>query len=45
MGNRAYEGHAEMTVSIYNSDGSVFFNYKKPEIDNNDEWNAGGARV
>jgi hypothetical protein len=45
MGNRANEGHAEMTVIIYNSDGSVFFNYKKPEIDNNDEWNAGGARV
>jgi hypothetical protein len=45
MGNRANEKYAEMTVIIYNSDGSVFFNYKKPEIDNNDEWNAGGARV
>lgn len=45
MGNRANEGYAEMTVIIYNPDGSAFFNYKKPEIDNNDGWNAGGARV
>lgn len=45
MGNRANEGYAEMTVIVFNSDGSAFFNYKKPEISNNDEWNAGGARV
>ena len=45
MGNRANEGYAEMTVIVYNPDGSAFFNYKKPEIDNNDGWNAGGARV
>jgi len=45
MGNRANEGYAEMTVIIYNSDGSVFFNYKKPEISNNDAWDAGGAKV
>lgn len=45
MGNRANEGYAEMTVIVYNSDGSVFFNYKKPEIDNNDAWDAGGAKV
>lgn len=45
MGNRANEGYAEMTVIIFNPDGSAFFNYKKPEISHNDEWNAGGARV
>ncbi len=45
MGNRANEGYAEMTVIVYNPDGSAFFNYKKPEISTNDEWNAGGARV
>ncbi len=45
MGNRANEGYAEMTVIVYNSDGSAFFNYKKPEISHNDGWDAGGARV
>ncbi len=45
MGNRANERYAEMTVILFNSDGSAFFNYKKPEIDNNDAWDAGGARV
>ena len=45
MGNRANEGYAEMTVILFNSDGSAFFNYKKPEIDNNDGWDAGGTRV
>ncbi|MBT7370702.1 MAG: hypothetical protein HN816_08655, partial [Gammaproteobacteria bacterium] len=45
MGNRANEGYAEMTVIVYNADGSVFFNYKKPDIDNNDAWDAGGARI
>ena len=32
MGNRANEGYAEMTVIVYNPDGSALFNYKKPEI-------------
>ena len=45
IGNRANEGYAEMTIIIFNDDGSVFFNYKKPEISNNDEWNAGGLKV
>jgi hypothetical protein len=45
IGNRANEGYAEMTVIIYQSDGSALFNYKRPQIENNDEWNAGGARV
>ena len=45
LGNRANEGYAEMTVIVYNPDGSALFNYKKPEISTNDGWNAGGARV
>ncbi|MEM7097702.1 MAG: hypothetical protein AAF541_05530 [Pseudomonadota bacterium] len=45
MGNRANEGYAEMTVIVYNSDGSALFNYKKPEISNNNGWDAGGALV
>ena len=45
MGNRANEGYAEMTVIVYNDDGSAFFNYKKPEISHNDGWNAGGAKI
>lgn len=45
LGNRANEGYAEMTVIVYNPDGSALFNYKKPEISSNDGWNAGGARV
>ncbi|MFN3238466.1 MAG: hypothetical protein ACE37D_15595 [Pseudomonadales bacterium] len=45
IGNRANEGYAEMTVIVFNPDGSAFFNYKKPEINSNDGWDAGGARV
>ena len=45
MGNRANEGYAEMTVIVWNPDGSALFNYKKPEISHNDGWDAGGAKV
>ena len=45
MGNRANEGYAEMTVIVYNPDGSAFFNYKKPEISHNEGWDAGGAKI
>lgn len=45
MGNRPNEGYAEMTVIVWNPDGSAFFNYKRPKIDNNDGWNAGGLTV
>jgi hypothetical protein len=45
IGNRANEGYAEMTVIVYNSDGSALFNYKKPEISSNDGWDAGGVKV
>ncbi len=45
IGNRANEGYAEMTVIVWNPDGSAFFNYAKPEISNNDGWNAGGLTI
>jgi hypothetical protein len=45
IGNRANEGYAEMTVIVYNADGSALFNYKKPEISSNDGWDAGGLKV
>ncbi len=45
IGNRANEGYAEMTVIVWNPDGSALFNYKKPAIEHNDGWNAGGLSV
>lgn len=45
IGNRANEGKAEMTVIVYNADGSALFNYKRPTITSNDGWNAGGLSV
>ena len=32
LGNRPNERHAEMTVCLYEPDGSVLFNFKRPEI-------------
>jgi hypothetical protein len=45
MGNRANEGHAEMTVIVYQPDGSALFNYKRPQIASNDGWDAGGCKI
>ncbi len=45
IGNRANEGYAEMTVIVWNPDGSAYFTYAKPEIDNNDRWAAGGIDI
>ena len=45
IGNRANEGHAEMTVIVYQPDGSALFNYKRPQISTNDGWDAGGLKV
>ena len=47
IGNRANEGYAEMTVCVYlpATDGQpqqVGFMYKRPAIDNNDRFDAGG---
>ncbi len=44
LGNRANEGYAEMTLTLYLPDGSVLFQYKRPEITTNDAMNAGGMR-
>ena len=45
IGNRANEGYAEMTAIVFNPNGSALFTYAKPEIDNNNEWNAGGLKI
>jgi len=45
IGNRANEGYAEMTVIVWNPDGSALFNYAKPAISDNDGWDAGGLRI
>jgi len=45
IGNRANEGYAEMTVIVWNPDGSALFNYDKPAISHNDAWDAGGLKV
>ena len=44
-GNRANEGYAEMTVIVWNPDGSAYFTYSKPEISDNNNWRAGGLDV
>ncbi len=43
-GNRANEGYAEMTVCLYLPDGRVAFMFKRPEIADNDAFDAGGIR-
>ncbi len=42
MGNRANEGYAEVTLCLFLPSGEVLFNYKRPEIANNDAMDAGG---
>jgi hypothetical protein len=44
MGNRVNEGYAELTVCLYQPDGSVAFNYKRPKITTNDAHDAGGLK-
>ncbi len=44
IGNRPNERLAETTVCLYRPDGSVLFNFKRPPIDHNDGFEAGGAR-
>ena len=44
VGNRANEGHAEMTVCVYLPDGRVGFMFQRPEIADNDAFDAGGLR-
>ena len=45
LGNRANEGYAEMSCCIYLPDGSIGFMYKRPEISNNDAFDAGGMKI
>src|SRR6266851_8937639 len=44
LGNRANEGYAEMTACLYLPDGTVGFMFKRPEIADNDAFDAGGMR-
>lgn len=44
LGNRPNEGYAEMTCCLYLPDGRVAFTFKRPEIENNDAFDAGGMR-
>jgi len=44
LGNRANEGYAEMTVTVYQLDGTVLFNYMRPRIADNAAFNAGGMQ-
>ncbi len=44
IGNRVNEGYAEVTILVYEPDGSIGFNYKRPGIEDNSAHNAGGVR-
>jgi hypothetical protein len=44
IGNRPNERYAEMTIAIYQQDGTALFNYKRPEIADNSAFHAGGMR-
>jgi hypothetical protein len=44
LGNRVNEGHAEMSICLYLPDGRIGFMFARPNIDNNNELNAGGMR-
>ncbi|MFV0315381.1 MAG: hypothetical protein ACK5O2_00270 [Microthrixaceae bacterium] len=44
IGNRPNEGHAEVTTCIYLPDGRVAFMFSRPEITDNERFDAGGAR-
>jgi hypothetical protein len=45
IGNRANEGYAEMTVCLYLPDGRVGFQFKRAQIANNDQFDAGGMKI
>jgi len=44
IGNRPNERYAEMTVAIYQPDGTALFNFKRPGIEDNRAFDAGGMR-
>ena len=45
MGNRVNEGYAEMTVCVYLPDGRVGFMFKRPAIETNEVFDAGGLTI
>ena len=44
LGNRANEGRAEKTVTLFLPDGRVLFSFDRAQIDGNDAFDAGGLR-
>ena len=44
IGNRPNERYAEITVALYQADGTALFNFKRPEIADNSAFAAGGMR-
>ena len=44
IGNRPNEGHAETTLCLYEPEGRVVFNFKRPAIAGNAAFQAGGMR-
>lgn len=44
LGNRPNEGNAEMTTCLFLPDGRAAFMFNRPQIDNNDAFDAGGMR-
>jgi hypothetical protein len=44
VGNRPNERYAEVTIAVYQPDGTALFNYMRPEIADNSAFNAGGMR-
>ncbi len=44
VGNRANEGYAEVTITVYQPDGTALFNYMRPSIADNSAFDAGGAK-
>jgi hypothetical protein len=44
IGNRPNESYAEMTIAVYQPDGSALFNFKRPQIADNSAFAAGGMR-
>jgi hypothetical protein len=44
IGNRANEGTGEMTACLYLPDGRVAFMFRRPEVKDNDAFDAAGMR-
>jgi hypothetical protein len=45
VGNRANEHYAEVTIAVFQPDGTALFNYKRPEIADNSAFDAGGMKL